>query len=113
MNIFPGNVLTLLGQDGYQGSLANKYDLILKKYKPSKEEIYYIYSPSSKNDFSYLEFMSKYKLNTGNIEMIYSEEDLDLTKSGTIIFIDEDKDLIEQASKSGWKRKTEVILEKR
>lgn len=113
MNIFPGNVLTLLGQDGYQGSLANKYDLILKKYKPSKEEFYYIYSPSSKNDFSYLEFMSKYKLNTGNIEMIYSEEDLDLTKSGTIIFIDEDKDLIEQASKSGWKRKTEVILEKR
>ena len=113
MNIFPGNVLTLLGQDGYQGSLANKYDLILKKYKPSKEEIYYIYSPSSKEDFGYLEFLSKYKLNSGNIEMIYSEEDLDLTKSGTIIFIDEDKDLIEKASKSGWKRKTEVILEKR
>lgn len=113
MNIFPGNVTALLGQDGYQGTLANKYDIILKNYKPSKEEIYYIYSPSSKNDYSYLEFMSKYKLNTGNIKMIYSKEELNLKTTGTIIFIDEDKYLIEQAIKSGWKSKTQLILEKR
>ncbi|MBO5120276.1 MAG: hypothetical protein J6C28_01140 [Bacilli bacterium] len=45
--------------------------------------------------------------------MIYSKEELNLKTTGTIIFIDEDKYLIEEAIKSGWKSKTQLILEKK
>lgn len=33
--------------------------------------------------------------------MIYNEENLDFTKEGTIIFIDEDKELIKKANQLG------------
>lgn len=111
--IFQGNFKALLGNDYYVGTQAYKYDLILSDYKNfDKEKTYYVYAPSAENDSSYLFFMSKYKLNTGNVVMIYNQEDLQLNNTGVLIFFDEDQTLIEKAKKSGWVSKTNLILEK-
>lgn len=111
--VFPSNVYGLIGNDGYKGSLAYKYDQILQDYSiDNKSETYYVYAPSAKNDFSYLHFMSKYKLNSGNVEMIYNKNDLNLDTTGILIFYDEDEGLIDNATEKGWKPKTKLILEK-
>ena len=111
--IFKGNTNALMGQDWYQGTKVNRYDMILEEYNIKKTTAtYYIYSPSSKDDFSYLHFVSKYKLNSGNVEMIYSKEDLNLTNPGILIFFDEDKELMKEAKEKGWINKTELIYEK-
>ena len=110
--LFQSNVRGLLGNDDYQGTKVEKYDNILKNYKVDKEKMYYIYSPSSQNDFSYLYHMSVYKLNTENVQMIYNEKDLPIDKTGVLIFIDEDKKIIEKALNAEWNIKTNLILEK-
>ena len=109
---FQSNFRGLLGNDDYKGSLVEKYDNILENYKIDEDKMYYIYSPSSKNDFSYLYHMSVYKLNTENVEMVYDKEDLPVDKTGVLIFVDEDKEVIEEAINADWSTKTDLILEK-
>ena len=110
--LFQSNFSGLFGNDGYKGSQVEKYDQILSNYKISEEKTYYIYSPSSKNDFSFLYHLSVYKLNTSKIEMIYDKEDLPVDKTGVLIFIDKDQDVIEEALHADWITKTNYILEK-
>ncbi len=109
---FQSNVRGLLGNDDYKGSLVEKYDNILNEYKIDTNKMYYIYSPSSKNDFSYLYHMSVYKLNTENVEMVYSEEELPTDKNGVVIFIDEDKTAIEKTINADWIKTSDLIFEK-
>lgn len=111
--VFPSNIKSLIGKDEYKYTAIYKYDLILGDFINKNKEIeYYIYAPSAKNDCGYLFFISKYKLNTGKINMIFDKKDIPYDASGTIIFYDEDKELIDNVKNAGWKNKTEVILEK-
>lgn len=111
--LFPSNVRALIGTDDYTGSIVHKYDLLLEDYKDfNTEKQYYIYSPSATGDYGYLFHISRYKFNTGNVEVIYKDEDMDKISAGTIVFFDENKELINKFKDNGWTSKTEYIFEK-
>lgn len=103
-----GTFTSILGNDGYKGSLVEKYDKIINNIKIDKEKEYYVYSPSSKNDFGYLYHMSKYKLNTSNVKIIYDKEELPTEENSILLIIDNDEKITEQLSK-GWTKQTDLV----
>ena len=111
--LFPSNVRALIGTDDYTGSIVHKYDLLLEDYKDiDTEKFYYVYSPSATGDYSYLFHISRYKFNTGNVEVIYTDEDMEKVSAGVVVFFDENQELINKFKENGWTSKTDYIFEK-
>lgn len=111
--ILPGSFKSLIGNDSYKGSKVNRYDIILKDYKDfEKNKSYYVYESFPKKDYNFLSYLSKYKLNSNNVKVIREKEDLREVQKGTIIFFEEDKELIKEFKDNDWKELSKQILEK-
>ena len=74
------NAKLLLGIQNYEKTIVNKFDGILESdfYNSSSDIYYYVYAPiSSKNDFGYTFYLSRYKLNTSKVEIVNDINELD------------------------------------
>lgn len=92
-----GDYKILFGDMKYNNTTAYKLDKILKSnnYSAKLDEYYYIYAPStSKNDFGYMNYLSKYKLNTKNVTIVKELHQLynqSTEYKNKIIIIDEEE----------------------
>ena len=81
-----------IGQNDYNFSYSKKIDEILKNNYINTNDnlIYYVYLKNQDiNKDAYIWYMSKYKLNDENINIIYDLNDLDLDENEIIVALDE------------------------
>ena len=97
----------LIGNLNYENMTAYKYDKILgsSMFNADDNDFYYIYAPkTSQNDYGLTYYLSKYKLNTknlqviNNISQINNKSDNSYTKN--IIILDETDDIYEYIYKN-------------
>ena len=99
----------LVGMDGYKNSLIEKYNDILD-YIPMNQSNYYVYSPNSKDDVSFMKYVSYYYLNTTNVLVLTDVDQLDNIVDGTLILLeDETKEKLE---KKGWSNFNKYVYHK-
>lgn len=104
------NFKAMIGKTAYEGSVVEKYDRILKDIPLGMQDTYYIYAPiSSKNDYGLLSFISIYKLNTSNVLVVSSLEDIYEANSGIVVMFDESKKSKKELLKNKWKKENNII----
>lgn len=91
----------ILGKTEYDNSIVEKFDEILETKKIFSDKYTYVYSAKSKNDFGYLNYLSKYKLNSTEVKAIrnvdeFNNESIDNSRLIVIYMDKEIKDYIDK-----------------
>lgn len=104
------NFISFIGKDNYENSVVEKYDNILKNIDLEQEEKYYIYSPSSEGDNGYLKYVSKYKLQSSQIQVITLISDIE--EDSYIITIEKDEKITNYLEKNKYYQVSNSIYKK-
>lgn len=110
--IYKDNANALIGKENYKNTFVERYDKIIEKIPIEKEKNYYIYSPSSENDFSFMYYLTRYKLNVPNVEVIHNKDEIEKNQSGIFVFIEEDENIKKYLEKNDWKKKNKIVYTK-
>lgn len=99
------NYKLFLGEQNYEETTANYFDKVLGSdmYTADSDDYYYVYAPiTSYNDYGYLNYLSKFKINSLNVLVVRDIAgiennmlELDRDYNINIIVVDEDSNIFE------------------
>lgn len=107
----------LFGELNYENTRPYKFDQILEidKYSANYNDYYYIYAPiSSKNDSGYVYYLSKFKLNTENVNIVKDisqfESEIDDKYNKKIITLDVDDEILEYIDDNNYEKENNIYV---
>lgn len=103
-----------IGSDDYEGSAPERYDQIIETIPIDNNEIYYVYSPYWKtHNELFLFYVTRYKLDVTNVEIVGEELSIDSNDNGYFILFDAgDGKLKNKLKELGWKKNNKNVYEK-
>ena len=114
------NYNLLIGDLNYEESSAYKFDEALGSnyFKADNNNYYYIYAPiTSHNDFGYIHYLSKYKLNTKNYVVVHSlsqfNNEIDSNLKKNIIILDDTEQIYQYMHQNGYEKENGIYTQKK
>lgn len=107
------NLKVLIGKEPYVNTFVEQYDKEFKNLKVDPKKNYYIYAPSSLNDFGYLYHLSVYKLNAPYVNVLQNADQLSNDYIGTLIVLEPDENIASKINEYKWMENEKNVYTKK
>lgn len=109
---YQNNFKSLLGKDNYIGSDEEKWDKIITKIPVEREGKYYIFAPTTYNAYGFFNYLSIYKLNNNNIEIIKKHSEIKENDTKYIIMYEDNEEFRKKLEKQKYVKVNYLVYKK-